>query len=86
MALFVVILHSPDETAWDNIRKRWPDRSIIVDDRLALVKSGDTDLTRDIASDVGIGADDDISGVVVQMDYYSGNGPSFLAEWIGKNA
>ena len=82
MSLYVIILNHSNATVWQNVRAEWPQHHIM-DDRIAFV-SADNTLTADIARAAGIGPDE-ASGIVVQMDYFSGHTSSSLVEWISKN-
>ena len=86
MTIYAVILYDQDSNAWKNIAKEWPDRHFIVDDRLAFIKSSETELTKTISKRVGIDTDSEMSGIVIQLDYYSGTGSNSLVEWMQKNS
>ena len=82
MSLYAILLNEPSEAAWKKVKETWP-KNHVFDDRLALI-STDNVLTADVARDAGIGADG-ASGIVIQMDFYSGHTSSTLVEWISKN-
>ena len=82
MSKFVVILPSPNATVWNKIRKNWKSHYIL-DDRVAFV-SDDERLTGEVATHAGIAPE--TSGIVIQMDYYSGRSAASLVEWLDKNS
>ncbi len=82
MPLYAILLNEPNESAWDKVRETWP-KHYVFDNRLALISTENV-LTADVARDAGIGADG-VSGIVMQMDFYSGHTSSTLVEWISKN-
>ena len=86
MAFFAIVLFRPNDVAWKKITTEWGDRSFIVNNRFAIISSEDMQLTADIAKRAGIGKDSDSSGLVIQMDYYSGTGSNSLVEWMEKNS
>ena len=84
MTLYAIILTRPNEGAWAKVRSNWEDDHHIVDDRLAIVKEDSNTLTAIIAEKIGMDSRGDASGIVVQMDYFSGRTLSSLVEWINK--
>ena len=84
MALYAIVLDKPSDHAWTKLRETWSAHHIR-DDRVAFI-SADNALTSEISEEVGIGAENNISGIVVQMDYYSGHTAASLVEWIRKNS
>lgn len=82
MSFYAIILNRPDEDAWETVRSSW-DLHFILDDRLAFILAENV-LTADIAKKVGISSDG-VSGIVIQMDYFSGHTSGSLVEWISKN-
>ena len=84
MALYAIVLDRPSDHAWAKLRETWPVHHIR-DDRVAFI-SADNALTGEISKQIGIGAENNISGIVVQMDHYSGHTAASLVEWIGKNS
>ena len=85
MALYAIVLDRPSDHAWAKLRETWPVHHIR-DDRVAFISSADNALTSEISKEVGIGAENNISGIVVQMDYYSGHTSAPLVEWLRKNS
>lgn len=83
MSIYAIILNSPNGDAWAKLQETWPDHHIF-DDRLAFISANNA-LTKDISTKVGIGAEGDARGVVIQMDYFSGHTSASLVEWINKN-
>lgn len=85
MSLYAIILHHPSTEVWDKIRATWPKHHIL-DDRVAFINVDNAQaLTQEISDQAGIGAENDISGLVVQMDYFAGRTNGALVEWINKN-
>lgn len=84
MALYAIVLDKPSDHAWARLRETWSAHHIR-DDRVAFI-SVDNALTSEISKEVGIGEEKNISGIVVQMDYYSGHTAASLVEWIRKNS
>jgi len=83
MSLCTIILIEENSKAWDKLKKSWPEDYFILDGRQAFVSTDD--LTSEIAEKIGIGSPDDgASGLVIQMGYYSGTGPSNAVEWVNK--
>ena len=82
MSIYAIILNSPDESVWQNIKDNWEFHHVL-DDRLAFVRAENA-LTADIAKQVGI-SEEGASGVVIQMDYFSGHTKASLVEWVSKN-
>ena len=83
MALYAIVLNGPSDHAWTQVRETWPKHHFL-DERVALI-SVDEVLTKDISDAVGIGAEHQISGLVIQMDYFAGHTDASLVEWISKN-
>ena len=83
MAFYVVILDDPSEQAWGNVKREFSQHHFL-NDRTAFIKESDA-LTADIAKKVGIGTNTVATGIVVQMDYYSGHTNQDLVEWVSKN-
>ncbi len=84
MALYAIILNGPSDHAWTKVRETWP-AHLIFDDRVAFI-SVDNALTSEISKEIGMGREEEISGIVIQMDYYSGHTSASLVEWIRKNS
>ena len=82
MALYAIFLNEPSDDEWAQVREAWQTHHIF-DDRLAFI-SADNALTAEVAKASGIGADD-ASGIVIQMDFYSGHTSTSLVEWISKH-
>ena len=82
MSIYIVLLDEPNEAAWEGIREHWPDH-LIFDDRKAFI-SAENALTAKIAEQIGIGPDG-ATGIVIQMDYFSGRTSNTVVEWISKN-
>lgn len=84
MTLYCVILHSPSDEAWANVRREWPaPQHLFLDDRVAFI-STDNVLTADVMKQVGIEEGSDFSGLVIQMDYFNGRGSRNMVEWLNK--
>ncbi len=83
MPLYAIILDKPDEGTWTNVRAKWP-KNFVLDNRLAFISADDV-LTFEIARDAGIGAEG-ASGIVIQMDFFSGRTNASLVEWVSKNS
>lgn len=84
MALYAIILHRPSDHAWTKVRKTWPKHHFL-DGRVAFI-SAENALTGEVSKEVGIGEENQISGLVIQMDYYTGYTNSGLVEWTSKNS
>ena len=84
MTLYAIILTYPSDEAWAKVRSTWEEDHHIVDDRLAIIKEDSSTLTATIAEKIGIDSKGDASGIVIQMDYFSGRTLSSLVEWINK--
>lgn len=84
MTLYTIVLNEPSDHAWAKIRATWPKGHHILDDRVAFI-SADGALTGDIAKQIGIDSEQQINGIVVQMDYFSGRTDASLVEWISKS-
>ena len=82
MALYAIVLNEPNDDAWAQVRETWPIHHIF-DDRLAFI-SADNALTAEVSKASGIGAEG-TSGIVMQMDFYSGHTSTSLVEWISKH-
>ena len=81
--VYTVILTEEHPEAWENLKKEWPEDSHIINGRQAFVVSHL--LTSEIAEKIGIkSGSDGATGMVVQMDYYSGTGPPSAVEWLDK--
>ena len=83
MTLYAIVLNKPSDYAWTKVRETWPKHHVL-DERVAFINA-DNALTDDISKQIGIGAERQISGIVVQMDYFSGHTATSLVEWINKN-
>ena len=82
MAIFLIVLDTPDEKAWEAIKNFWPDpASHMLDERVAFVVENKL-LTSQISEIIGICSD--MGGLVVQMDFYAGNTSLVLVEWLAK--
>ena len=82
MSIYMILLDEPNEGAWEEIPKRWEDH-LIFDDRLAFVSAENT-VTGKIAEQIGIGPDG-ATGIVTQMDFFSGRTSTLIVEWLAKN-
>ncbi len=83
MTIYVISLDQPSGSAWETVKAKWPD-SYLHNDHIAFVQDDNKRLTSEIADDMGIGSD--LSGMIIQLDYYSGFTSSPLVEWLGKNS
>lgn len=83
MPLYAIILDKPDEDMWENVRATWP-KHFVSDERIAFINTEDV-LTAEITQKAGITAGG-TSGIVIQMNFFSGRGSNSLAEWITKNS
>ena len=82
MAVYLIIVDSPNESVWDTIKTHWPaPNHYIHDDRVAAI-SDDKLLTADVAEKIGIGSP--ATGIVSQMDFYAGHTSARLVEWLNK--
>lgn len=86
MSVFAIVLNDPDERAWDSLRKQWPDRHLVVTDRLAFVAPETLTLTQDVADTLGLNQERKVLGIVIEMANRSGFNKSFLTEWLEKVA
>ena len=86
MTIHAIMLDNESVEAFDRVKSTWPGSHHIVDDRLALVRTDGTTLTSDVARNAGIGPDTGITGLVVQMGYYSGTASRRTVEWIEKHS
>ena len=82
MAIYLIVLDRPNKEVWGKVESDWPaPNHHIHDDRVALVLDN-TLLTSDVSEKIGIGSE--ASGVVSQMDFYSGHTSRRLVEWLKK--
>ena len=86
MSVFAVVLNDPDERAWDSLRTHWPDRHLVVTDRLAFVAPETLTLTQDVADTLGMNQEKKVLGIVIEMANRSGFNKSSLTEWLEKAA
>ncbi len=84
MSTYAIFLNQPSERAWDTIKKKWPDRHFVLDDRLAFIAPEGITLTSEIAETVGVKSEEGSLGVVVEFSSYSGFNRSDLWEWLSK--
>ena len=82
MAIYLIVLDRPNNGAWEKVKNNWPaPNHFIHDDRVAVILD-DKLLTSDVSEKVGIG--NGVSGIVSQMDFYSGHTSSRFVEWLKK--
>lgn len=84
LKIYAVVLDKPNDSVWEKIKSGWPDTHYVHDERMAFVVDEDTKLTAEIAESAGIA--EGVSGMVIQMDYFSGRSNSSLVEWINKRS
>ena len=82
MAIFSVLLDNPDQEIWNTIKRKWP-KAHFHNDYVAFLSDGGDQLTAKIHEKAGIGPEH--SGIVVQVNYYSGFTDPVLVEWLQKN-
>ena len=83
MNRYAIILEQPDEEAWRRVRKNWPDNHIH-STTIAFILTKDITTTKDIARIVGMTAEENVSGMVLDANYVSGRAGGGLAEWVNK--
>ena len=85
MSLYMVIVDQTRDDVWEAVKTGWPDDHRIHNDLVAFIKAENT-LTEEIAQAIGLaGVSTDASGIVVQLDYFSGRMKSATVEWVQKN-
>ena len=84
MDTYAIILNDPSTFAWQAIRDAWPERHFLLTERVALVAPEGITLVDDIAERVGIGKEQEILGIVIELGNYTGFNRSALWEWMRK--
>jgi hypothetical protein len=79
---FAVVLDSPNEQAWNNVRDLWPESHFIHTDRIAYLRLPTSTLTSSISSQVGMNRERKVRGVVLRVDSYYGWNDRGLWEWL----
>ena len=85
MEIYAIILDEPNEEVWSKVEKHWKGRSYILNSRLAFVApKEEITTTSNISETAGIGGENDVLGVVLQVSSYSGFSDIALWEWLRK--
>ncbi len=82
MSLYAVVLNNPDESVMARAKKELGNRMYVVTDHLALVSPEQTVLTDNVSDMFGI--DKDTTGLVIEIENYSGFNQKALWEWMEK--
>ena len=86
MAIFIIILDDPSETAWQAVRKHWPNGSHhLHSDQVAFISATKLTLTKSVAEKLGI-IKGDAWGLVIELKHYSGYADRTLVEWLDKSS
>ena len=84
MSVFLVALNEPDVETWERLKDRWPGRHFIVTDRMAFLAPEGITVTQEIADALGMNAEHQVLGLVIELGNYAGRGPASVVEWISK--
>ena len=86
MSVYLVALDEPNAGAWRRLEATWPDRHLVLDDRVALVSPDGISLTEEICEAVGMSKDHLVGGFVAEVNYDAFNGWTNprLWEWLRK--
>lgn len=86
MAVYAIILNSPDPH-WQGVLKKHWENHYILDERVAFVSAGAGTTTKDITEVMGMRGNEgkNVGGIVLQVSYYNGWHDVALWEWLEKN-
>lgn len=84
MFMFAVVLNHPNESAWETIRKEWPDTHFVLTDRIAFIAQDDVITTQDVANRIGLNREKKILGVVLDAEHRAGWNNRDCIEWLRK--
>lgn len=84
MTVYAVFLNEADETAWQVLKEKWPERHFILTNHMAFVAPEGLTLTTNIADVVGIGDETGRLGIVFEWSAHNGYNRSDLWEWLRK--
>ena len=86
MTTYMIVIDDPDPDLWKTVQDEWPDRHLLLTERLAFIAPEDLTLTRDVADKMGFNSTDRVMGLIVQMDHRAGFHESRFIEWLEKIA
>ena len=84
MSIYLVALNVPNKLAWETIQTSWPAHHFILTDHLAFVAPDEPALTATVAETIGINAEKDVLGIVVELGNKAGYNLTSLNEWLSK--
>ena len=84
MSIYAVFLNEPNEEAWARLRKHWKKRQYVLTDRLAFVAPEEATLTEEIANEIGMNKEEQITGIVIESSEHFGFNSRSLWEWMRK--
>ena len=84
MSIYLVALNEPSELAWGAIQTNWPAHHFLLTDHLAFVAPDESALTSSIAETIGINAEKNVLGIVVELGNKAGYNLTSLNEWLSK--
>ncbi len=83
MSIYLVALTEPDETAWSEVERNWPNRHHLINDRLAFVSPEGIVTGDEIVTAIGITVNDDSpNGIVVPVQNQNGVLPIPTVNWL----
>ena len=78
----MIVLDDPNRAVWGKVKEGWPNRNLLLTDRLAFIAPEKITLTREVADHLGFNNSEKIRGLVVQFDHRAGFHESRFIEWL----
>ena len=82
--IYAIYLNEGNNATWGILKEKWPDRHLIVNDRLAFVALDTITTTGNIADTVGMNLESKTIGIVFQLSAYNGFNSQNIWEWLEK--